>query len=85
MSAGELVEKPGLGLSTLKYNLDSLLDADVIWVSKVKWSQRGRKIKIDEPIEKIMILVPGCRNGYKAEILSMFRKNNQENFCIDGD
>ena len=47
MSAGELVEKPGLGLSTLKYNLDSLLDADVIWVSKVKWSQRGRKIKMN--------------------------------------
>jgi predicted transcriptional regulator len=83
MSAGELAEKLGLGLSTLKYNLDSLLDADMIRVSEVKWSQRGRKIKIYEPVEKIMILVPGCRNGCKAEILSIFLKNNQEKFCID--
>jgi len=83
MSAGELAEKLGLGLSTLKYNLDSLLDADMIRVSEVKWSQRGRKIKIYEPVEKIMILVPGCRNGCKAEILSIFLENNQENFCID--
>ncbi|WP_292389077.1 hypothetical protein [Methanosarcina sp. UBA5] len=29
MSAGELAEKLGLGLSTLKCNLDSLLDADM--------------------------------------------------------
>jgi predicted ArsR family transcriptional regulator len=29
MSAGELAEKLGLGLNTLKYNLDSLLDADM--------------------------------------------------------
>lgn len=58
MSAGELAEKLGLGLSTLKCNLDSLLDTDMIWVSEVKWSQRGRKIKIDEPIEKNYDLCP---------------------------
>jgi hypothetical protein len=43
----------------------------------------AEKIKIYEPVEKIMILVPGCGNGCKAEIFSIFLKNNQENFCID--
>ncbi|AKB30617.1 hypothetical protein MSSIT_3898 [Methanosarcina siciliae T4/M] len=85
MSAGELAEKLSLGLSTLKYNLDSLLDADMIRVSEVKWSQRGRKIKIYEPVEKIIVLVPGCRNSCKEEILGIFLKNTQGNFCIDGD
>ena len=81
MSAGELAEKLGLGLSTLKYNLDSLSDADMIRVSEVKRSQRGRKIKIDEPVEKIMILVPGCRNGCKAEILSNSLKIIKKTFA----
>jgi predicted transcriptional regulator len=85
MSAGELAEKLGLGLSTLKYNLDSLLNTGMIRVSEVKWSQRGRKIKIYEPVEKIIVLVPGCRNGCKAEILGMFLKNKQGNFSIDSD
>ena len=85
MSAGELAEKLGLGLSTLKYNLDSLLKTGMIRVSEVKWSQRGRIIKIYEPVEKIIVFVPGCRNSCKEEILGMFLKNTQENFCIDGD
>jgi predicted transcriptional regulator len=83
MSAGELAEKLGLGLSTLKYNLDSLIKVDMIRVSEVKWSQRGRKIKIYEPVEKIIVLVPGCRNGCKTEILGMFLHGKEENFCID--
>lgn len=85
LSAGELAEKLGLGLSTLKYNLDSLIAVGMIRVSEVKWSQRGRKIKIYEPVEKIIVLVPGCRNSCKEEIFGMFLKNTQENFCIDGD
>jgi len=85
MSAGELAEKLGLGLSTLKYNLDSLLNTGMIRVSEVKWSQRGRKIKIYELVEKIIVFVPGCRNSCKEEILGMFLKNTQGNFCIDGD
>lgn len=85
MSAGELAEELGLGLSTLKYNLDSLIEVDMIRVSEVKWSQRGRKIKIYEPVEKIIVLVPGCRNGCKAEILGMFLHDKEENFCIDRD
>ncbi|WP_243684216.1 hypothetical protein [Methanosarcina barkeri] len=39
-------------LNTLKYNLDSLLEAGMIRVRHVKWSQKGREIKIYEASKK---------------------------------
>lgn len=85
MSAGELAEELGMGLSTLKYNLDSLIEVDMIRVSEVKWSQRGRKIKIYRPVEKMIVLVPGCRSDFKATILGMLLQYKKENFRIDRD
>ncbi|WP_082089184.1 ArsR/SmtB family transcription factor [Methanosarcina horonobensis] len=81
MSAGELAEELGLGLNTLKYNLDSLIEIDMIRVSEVKWSQKGRKIKVYRPVEKIIVLMPGCRNSCKEEILGTFLKNTQGTFA----
>jgi len=81
MSAGELAEKLGLGLNTLKSNLDSLLEVDLIRVSEIKWSQRGRKIKVYGPVEKMIVLVPGCRSDCKAAILGMFLQYKEENLC----
>lgn len=85
MSAGELAEELGMGLSTLKYNLDSLIEVDMIRVSEVKWSQRGRKIKIYRPVEKMIVFVPGCRSDFKATILGMLLQYKKENFRIDRD
>jgi len=84
MSAGELAENLSLGLSTLKYNLDSLLDAGMIRVSEVKWSQRGRKIKIYEPVEKIIVLVPGCRDSLKMSVCESLLRWREENLCAEG-
>jgi predicted transcriptional regulator len=83
MSAGELAEKLGLGLSTLKYNLDSLLDAGMIRVSKVKWSQRGRKIKIYESVEKIIVFVPGCRDALRMSVLELLLRWKEEDLCTE--
>jgi predicted transcriptional regulator len=80
MSAGELAEKLGLGLSTLKYNLDSLIEVDMIRVSEVRWSQRGRKIKVYRPVEKIIILVTGCRNVSRVSVLDLLLQYKNENF-----
>jgi len=71
MSAGEIAESLGLGLNTLKYNLDSLLEVDLIRVSGTKWSRRGRKIKIYERIEKIIILIPGRKNISEVSVLDL--------------
>lgn len=82
MSAGEIAEKLSLGLNTLKYNLDSLLEVDLIRVSGTKWSQRGRKIKIYEPVEKIIVLVPGRKNVNGASGFDLLMQRKEEDFCI---
>jgi predicted ArsR family transcriptional regulator len=84
MSAGELAEKLGLGLNTLKYNLDSLLEVNLIRVSKIKWSQRGREIKVYERVEKIIILVPGCRDVSRVSVLDLLLKY-KEDLCFVRD
>ncbi|MPM62107.1 hypothetical protein SDC9_108973 [bioreactor metagenome] len=82
MSAGEIAEKLSLGLNTLKYNLDSLLEVDLIRVSGTKWSQRGRKIKIYEPIERIIVLVPGRKNVNGASGFDLAMQRKDEDFRI---
>ncbi len=84
MSAGELAEKLGLGLNTLKYNLDSLLEVNLIRVSKIKWSQRGREIKVYERVEKIIIFVPGCRDVSSVLVLDLLLKY-KEDLCFVRD
>lgn len=68
MSVGELAEKLSLGLNTLKYNLYSLLEVGLIRISVTKWSQTERKIKIYEPVEKILVLVPGRSSAGNGSI-----------------
>jgi predicted ArsR family transcriptional regulator len=58
MSAGDLANELEMRLNSLKYNLDSLLEAGLIKVRKVKWSQKGREIKVYEAVEKVIILLP---------------------------
>ncbi|WP_440953830.1 ArsR/SmtB family transcription factor [Methanosarcina sp. Mfa9] len=69
MSASELAGRLDLRLNTLQYNLDSLLETDLIRVSGVKWSRKGREIKVYAPVEKLIILIPG-RNTVTRTALS---------------
>ena len=74
MSATTLSEKMGLPLTTIKYNLDSLIDADLIKVKETKWSQKGREIKIYEPVQKLIVVVPGTKNVDRSSIMGMLKK-----------
>lgn len=58
MSAGELASELGLRLNTLSYNLSLLEKAGLIKVIQVKWSCKGRKVKIYAPVEQPVLLVP---------------------------
>ena len=62
MSAGNLADELGVRLNTLKYNLDSLLEAGMIRVKHVKWSQKGREIKIYEASKKVIVFLPAKEN-----------------------
>jgi predicted ArsR family transcriptional regulator len=79
MSAADIADELEVRLNTLKYNLDSLLEAGLIRVRQVKWSRKGREIKVYEAVEKVIILLPGKKSPDMSLILTMLRQHSLEN------
>ena len=76
MSAADIADELEVRLNTLKYNLDSLLEAGLIRVRQVKWSRKGREIKVYEAVEKVIILLPGKKIPDMSLILTMLRQHS---------
>ncbi len=74
MSATAVAEELDLALTTIKYNLDALIESDLIKVNKTRWSKKGREIKIYEPVQKMIVVMPGGGKADKASIISMLQK-----------
>jgi DNA-binding transcriptional ArsR family regulator len=74
MSATNIAEELKLPLTTVKYNLDSLVESDLIKVKQIKWSQKGRQVKIYESVEKLIVLVPSRNSMDKLSIINMLQK-----------
>ncbi|WP_410508412.1 helix-turn-helix domain-containing protein [Methanosarcina hadiensis] len=74
MSATNIAEELKLPLTTVKYNLDSLVESDLIKVKQIKWSQKGRQVKIYESVEKLIVLVPSRSSVDKLSIISLLQK-----------
>lgn len=66
MSAGDLSESLDMRLNTLKYNLDSLEESGLISVQQIKWSRKGRKIKVYAAVEQLIVLVPGKKADHSS-------------------
>ncbi|AGF98438.1 MULTISPECIES: ArsR/SmtB family transcription factor [Methanosarcina] len=76
MSASDIADELGVRLNTLKYNLDSLLEVELIRVRQVKWSRKGREIKVYETVGKTIILLSGKKNSDMSLILTLLRHYN---------
>lgn len=74
MSATDIAEQLNLPLTTVKYNLDSLVESDLIKVKQIKWSQKGRQVKIYESMEKLIVLVPSKSSIDRLSIISILQK-----------
>lgn len=74
MSATSIAEELELPLTTVMYNLDSLIESDLIKVKQIKWSQKGRQVKIYESVEKLIVLVPSKSSMDKPSIISLLQK-----------
>ncbi|MDM7919814.1 MAG: helix-turn-helix domain-containing protein [Methanosarcina sp.] len=74
MSATNIAEELKLPLTTVKYNLDSLVESDLIKVKQIKWSQKGRQVKIYESMEKLIVLVPSRNSIDRPSIISLLQK-----------
>jgi DNA-binding transcriptional ArsR family regulator len=74
MSATNIAEELKLPLTTVKYNLDSLVESDLIKVKQIKWSQKGGQVKIYESMEKLIVLVPSRNSIDRPSIISLLQK-----------
>ncbi len=74
MSATDIAEELKIPLTTVKYNLDSLVDSDLIKVKQIKWSRKGRQVKIYEAMEKLIVLVPSRNPVDKISIISLLQQ-----------
>jgi predicted ArsR family transcriptional regulator len=78
MAAADIADELGVRLNTLKYNLDSLLEVGLIRVRQIKWSRKGREIKVYETVGKTIILLPGKINLDMSLILTLLRQNSMK-------
>ncbi|KKH45956.1 hypothetical protein EO95_04325 [Methanosarcina sp. 1.H.T.1A.1] len=74
MSAGELASELGLRLNTLTYNLAVLEKVGLIKVRQVKWSCKGREVKIYAPAEQPVLLVPRANRDRDPLVLDSLEK-----------
>lgn len=74
MSATSIAEELELPLTTVKYNLDSLIESDLIKVKQIKWSKKGRQVKIYESVEKLIVLIPSKSSIDKLSLVSLLQK-----------
>lgn len=61
LTATALAERTGFPLTTVKYHLDNLLDADLIEVVDTRWSEKGREMKIYGVKDQVVVLAPRKR------------------------
>lgn len=58
LSASDIAERLGAPLTTVKYNIDNLESVGLIRVDTVKWSEKGREVKLYAPVRKLIVVVP---------------------------
>jgi predicted transcriptional regulator len=58
MSTSDIAEQLDIPLTTVKYNLDALIESGLITIKHTRWSVKGREIKIYAPIQKLIVVVP---------------------------
>lgn len=74
LSASDIAGELKIPLTTVKYNIDSLVDSDLVQVKQIKWSRKGRQVKIYEAMEKLIVLVPSKAFADKISIISMLQQ-----------
>ena len=58
LSASDIAQSLHAPLTTVAYNLENLESVGLIKVDKIKYSEKGREVKIYAPVRKLIILVP---------------------------
>jgi predicted transcriptional regulator len=58
LSASDIAERLHTPLTTIVYNLENLESVGLIKIEKIKYSEKGREVKIYTPVRKLIVVVP---------------------------
>ncbi len=58
MSASDIAKKLDVPLTTTKYNLENLVDVGLVKIERIKYSKKGRQVKVYAPVRKLIVVVP---------------------------
>ncbi len=72
MSVSDIAHKLDVPLTTIKYNIDNLVDVGLAKVERIKYSEKGRQVKIYGPVRKLIVVVP--EKADSASIADILKK-----------
>ncbi|MCL7414000.1 MAG: helix-turn-helix domain-containing protein [ANME-2 cluster archaeon] len=73
MSVSDMANKLDVPLTTIKYNIENLVDVGLAKVERIKYSEKGRQVKIYGPVRKLIVVVPEKTDSTSiAEILKKY-------------
>lgn len=72
LSASDIAERLQAPLTTITYNLENLESVGLVKVERVKYSEKGRKVKIYAPVRKVIVVVPEKTD--RESVLDILRK-----------
>ncbi len=72
LSASDIAERLHVPLTTIVYNLENLQNVGLIKVERIKYSEKGREVKIFAPVRKLIIVVPERTD--KKSVADLLRK-----------
>jgi len=58
MSASDIAKQLDVPLTTIKYNLENLVDVGLAKIERIKYSEKGRQVKVYAPVRKLIVVVP---------------------------
>ncbi|MCX9013848.1 MAG: winged helix-turn-helix domain-containing protein, partial [Candidatus Methanoperedens sp.] len=72
LSASDIAERLDAPLTTVTYNLENLESVGLIKVERIKYSEKGRKVKIYAPVRKVIVVIP--QNTDRESVFEALRK-----------
>lgn len=58
LSATDIADRLQTPLTTIAYNLENLESVGLVKVERIKYSEKGREVKIYAPVRKLIVVVP---------------------------
>src|SRR3972149_11581525 len=72
LSASDIAGRLQVPLTTIVYNLENLENVGLVKVERIKYSEKGREVKIYAPVRKLIVVVPERTD--KKSVADMLRK-----------